>query len=292
MENIQNAKSIILTYISKVSLGSLTGSDKEADNISSIKKINVGVEQYPYKSSQAVRRALRDQFETMGEELSETVAIKIDKSPSSTKCEPDNYIDDDLFGFMRASEKGKTATKRTSPVRVSALVALNEYQGDLDFGTNYMSVKAGGDPNIFETEIHAGLYRGTILIELDRIGCGEGFKNDSESDKRKKRVFILLDAIKNLWGSGRQSRFLSDISPKFLVAAIMKTKNPIFLESVTLNQNKINDKILQETLEDYNDQILDYVIGMRSEMFECSLEHGTIKDAFDKMKNWVENYYK
>lgn len=290
MENIKNAKAIVMTYIAKVTLGSLSGSDKEAENISSIKKINVGVEQYPYKSSQAVRRAIRDQLGTMGEKLSEGVASTIKKGASTTLCDPANYIDDDLFGYMSA-EAGQTANKRTSPVRVSALVALNEYQGDLDFGTNYMSVKAGGDPNIFETEIHAGLYRGTILIELDRVGCDEGFKNELPNEEKKRRILLLLDAIKNLWGAGRQSRFLSDISPKFLVSAIMKTKNPIFLESVLLDGNEINEKVLQETLNDYQDQILDYTIGMRSDMFQCKLNSGTIKDAFDKMKGWVDNFY-
>ena len=51
------------------------------------------------------------------------------------------------MGTEEAAEgrKGK-ATKRTSVVRVSPLVALNPYLGDLDFGTNYMATKAGGDP--------------------------------------------------------------------------------------------------------------------------------------------------
>ena len=290
MENIKNAKAVVITYIAKVSLGSLSGSDKEAENISSIKKINVGVDQYPYKSSQAVRRAIRDQLGTMGEKLSEGVASTIAKGASTTLCDPANYIDDDLFGYMSA-EAGQTANKRTSPVRVSALVALNEYQGDLDFGTNYMSVKAGGDPNIFETEIHAGLYRGSILIELDRVGCDEGFEKDLPNEEKRRRVILLLDAIKNLWGAGRQSRFLSDISPKFLVSAIMKTKNPIFLESVILNGNEINNNVLQETLDDYQDQILDHTIGMRSDMFKCNMDYVTIKNAFDKMKRWVEEYF-
>ena len=47
-----NAKCLTLTYLTRASYASLNGSDKEADNISSIKKIkmNDGLE-YPYKSS-------------------------------------------------------------------------------------------------------------------------------------------------------------------------------------------------------------------------------------------------
>ena len=95
-----------------------------------------------------------------------------------------------------------------------------------------MSVKAGGNgnPNIFETEIHGGLYRGTILVELDRIGSGEGFEDDIDDREKAERVEALLDALQNLWSSGRQSRFLADLSPKFVAAAITTVKAPIFLE--------------------------------------------------------------
>lgn len=109
-------------------------------------------------------------------------------------------------------------------MRVSPLISLCRYEGDLDFGTNYMGVKDKGDPNIFETEIHSGIYRGSILIELDRVGCGEGFETNLPADEKANRVKALLDAIKNLWSTGRQTRFLADISPKFVAAAIMRVK--------------------------------------------------------------------
>ena len=230
---MKNAKALTITYLTTVSLGSLNGSDKEADNIVSIKKFSKGAEQYPYGSSQWLRRALRDQLTSMGWPTSEGVSASIAKGASTTLQKPEEYIDDDLFGFMGTEkgdeEKKGAAYKRTSPVRVSPLISFDKYEGDLDFGTNYMGVKAGGTPNIFETEIHSGLYRGTILVELDRVGCGEGFGKELPAEEKARRVKGLLAAIKNLWSSGRQTRFLSDISPKYLVAAILKVKNPVFL---------------------------------------------------------------
>ena len=71
----------------------------------------------------------------------------------------------------------------------------------------------------------------------------------------------------------------------------MKTKNPVFLESIQLEGNKIEDGMLGETLTDYHDQILDFVIGLRSGMFECGLEHVTLKDAFEKITSWVDEFY-
>jgi len=192
--------------------------------------------------------------------------------------------------------KGEAATTRTSPVRVSPLVSLNKYEGDLDFGTNYMGVKAGGDPNIFETEIHSGVYRGTVLIELDRVGCGDGFKDEEKglnSEERSKRVNSLLDAMKNLWSSGRQTRFLADISPKFIAAAMLTTKNPIFLESVIPANNGVNIAVLQEVSKDFEDEIKASVFGARKDMFSA-LPEGTITigEAFNTMKKWVNEHYK
>lgn len=290
------AKALTLTYLTPVSFASLNGSDKEADNISSIKKIKVGKEDYPYVSSQAVRRALRNQLEVLGRTLSEGEAAKIAKGAATTKQEPANYIDDDLFGYMgteeaAAGKKGK-ATKRTSVVRVSPLIALNPYQGDLDFGTNYMGTKAGGDPNIFETEIHSGLYRGSILIELDRVGSGDGFDKDLSNTEKAQRVKDLLTAIKNLWASGRQSRFLADIAPKFVAAAMLKTKNPIFLESIQVNEKKLNTSMIAETIKDYKKEIVASTIGTRQGFFEGSIDGAkSIGDAFDEMGKWVDEYY-
>ncbi len=294
---MKTAKALTLTYLTPVSFASLNGSDKEADNISNIKKISVGVEQFPYVSSQAVRRALRNQLEVLGRPLSEGVAAKISKGAATTKQEPENYIDDDLFGYMgtesaEGKNKGK-ATKRTSVVRVSPLLALTPYQADLDFGTNYMSVKAGGDPNIFETEIHSGLYRGSILIELDRVGCGDGFDGKQiENREKAARVKALLSAVKNLWASGRQTRFLADISPKFIAAAMLKTKNPIFLESVQVEGKKLNVDMIKETLKDYKSETISSVIGLRKGVFIGDIENSkSIGEAFDEMATWVDQHY-
>jgi len=293
---MKTAKALTLTYLTPVSFASLNGSDKEADNISSIKKISVGTEQLPYVSSQAVRRALRNQLEVLGEKLSEGVTASQAKGAATTEQEPAKYIDDDLFGYMgteTGSEgaKGKS-TKRTSVVRVSPLIAQNPYMGDLDFGTNYMGVKAGGDPNIFETEIHSGMYRGTILIELDRVGSGDGFDKDIDNKEKAARVKNLLIAIKNLWASGRQTRFLADISPKFVAAAMLKTKNPIFLESIQVKGNVLNTEMIKETLSDYSAETVASVIGMRKGVFTGEVDNSmSIGDAFDEMKRWIDEYY-
>ena len=290
--------SITITYLSKVSFASLNGADKEVDNINPIKKVTLAnEEQLPYVSSQAIRRALRDQLGSAGWPLSKIEPPKSPKAPVVTSLDPAQFIDDDLFGFMDASGRAN----RTSPVRVEGLLSLSQYKGDLDYGTNFMGegvlTKEGKrvEPNIFETEIHSGFYKGTILIELDRIGSGQGFDEDGElaAEEKAKRALGLLDAFQNLWSSGRQSRFLADISPKFIAAAYMKAKNPIFLESVqVIEGNKVNTDQLNEVAKDYGRFIEDYTLAGQSAIFENGDEMNSLSEGFDKIRNWVTDYYK
>jgi len=294
---MKDAKALTITYLTPVSFASLNGSDKEAENISNIKKITRETDQFPYVSAQAVRRALRDQLAVMGKTLSEGVAAKIKKGAATTQQDPAQYIDDDLFGYMGTEEakEGKkgSSTKRTSPVRVSPLVSLHKYEGDLDFATNFMGVEAGGDPNIFETEIHSGLYRGTILIELDRVGCKDGFNKDLQNTEKAARVKDFLVAFKNLWTSGRQTRFLADISPKFVAAAMLTVKNPIFLESVVVVNGSLDADLLKETIADCTKETKALVIGARKGLFSnLPAETVSVGDAFNTMADWIDQYYK
>ncbi len=285
--------SITITYLSKVSFASLNGSDSDADNINTIKKITLeDNSELPYVSSQAIRRALRNQLESFGWKVSNIEPSKKEKAPAFTECDPVKYIDDDLFGYMKAQETGQKARTRTSPIRVESLVALSEYKADLDFSINLMGREKGADPNPFETEIHSGIYRGTVLIELDRIGCGsetEGFAKELANEEKVKRVYAFVDAFQNLWSSGRQTRFLADISPKFFAAALMKAKNPVFLETVNY---PVDIESLNTVVSDYSDFIDEHVFAGQEAVFsDIKGEYVTLKDGFEKMKKWVKEYY-
>ena len=290
--------SITITYLSKVSFASLNGADKDVDNINPIKKITLdnGTE-LPYVSSQAIRRALRDRLEEMGQPIS-MVTPGEGKNPASTEGDPSTYIDDDLFGYMNASAR----SQRTSAIRVESLVAINTYKGDLDYGTNFMGVDKGGEPNIYETEIHSGVYRGTILIELDRIGKGrivnENKKtkfDDSEyitNEEKQKRVLAFVDAFRTLWSTGRQSRFLADISPKFIAAAYMSVKNPVFLESVNIDKSgKVNSDILSTVVDDYQKFISDHVFAGQKASLNLDESVLSLEEGFNKIESWVKDYF-
>lgn len=288
--------SITITYLSKVSFASLNGADKDVDNINPIKKVTLdnGTE-LPYVSSQALRRALRNRLQEMGKPISQVTPGE-GKNPPATEGNPGKYYDDDLFGYMNANAR----SQRTSPIRVESLLALNTYKGDLDYGTNFMGSDKGGEPNIYETEVHSGIYRGTILIELDRIGNGQTIKNvfdDSDfvasKEDKKQRVLDFIDAFRTLWSSGRQSRFLADISPKFIAAAFMSVKNPIFLESVNIDKNgEVQVEELSSVVSDYGKFVSDHVFASQKSTLNTNTEAASLKDGFEKIEGWVKEYYR
>jgi len=287
--------SITITYLSKVSFASLNGSDKDVDNINPIKKVTLNNgQELPYVSSQAIRRALRDRLEEMGKPISQVTPGE-GKNPPATEGDPKKYYDDDLFGYMNANAR----SQRTSPVRVESLLALTSYKGDLDYATNFMGTSKGGDPNIYETEIHSGLYRGTILIELDRIGKGQTIKNKYEeidfleNAEKEQRVLDFLDAFRTLWSSGRQTRFLADISPKFIAAAYMKVKNPIFLESINVNkEGHVIIEGLDGVVSDYNKFVQDHVFAGQKATLQTTGEVNSLQEGFEKIEHWIKDYFK
>lgn len=304
--------SITITYLSKVSFASLNGSDKEVDNINPIKKVTLqNGEELPYVSSQAIRRALRDKLEELEHKISPVGESSTDKGAPKTEMNPSKYIDDDLFGYMDAS-KGKdgeagTSKVRTSPIRVESLLALATYKGDLDYATNFMGKKIGLNPNIFETEIHSGVYRGTILIELDRIGMETKLKDNKTKDdksrelvtvdlvdnkEKAKRVTDFLNAFQTMWSQGRQTRFLADISPKFMAVGLMKSKNPIFLEAVDLTEDgKVDIKKLQSVVSDYGKFIENHLFAVQEAVFPKEDGMVSLKEGFESLEKWIKAYY-
>jgi CRISPR-associated protein Cst2 len=231
------SKAIVIGYLAKVSAANVNASHTEG-NVVVAKKVTLpDGTTVPYISGQAIRRMLRDRLEELGYRLSEPFAT-VSGQEVTPPVRPWEFIDEDLFGYLDPSG----GRRRTSPVRVSAAVGLFPFQGDRDLGTRSFErfgqeMAAGG--NMFETELYANLFKGTVLVELDRVGVFKpietGEKNERilPADERTKRLQTLFEALNILWGGGRTARMLADLSPKFLVYARLKVKHPVFLEALT-----------------------------------------------------------
>lgn len=271
-----SAKCLNISYLFKASVGSINGSFTEG-NVSTVKKITLpdgGT--IPYVSGQSLRHTMRARLEDDGYELSPLLKTEEKKGVDVSAGNPQKYIDDDLFGYMIAS-KGENR-RRTAPVRVSPAVGVFEYRGDRDLGTKSKEATAGemeAGGNMFETEIYYNFFRTTVFVELDRLGKFREFELGEEKgelelsdDEKNNRVNALIGTIGTLWGGGKQSRILTDMSPKFLVGTHQATKCPIFLEGfdVTEKEELVIEPII-EILKDHESIIEETAVGLRSGVF-------------------------
>lgn len=303
------SKSLVIGYLAKVSAANVNASHTEG-NVVVAKKVTLpDGSTIPYISGQAIRRMLRDRLEELGYPLSEPFA-KVDGQEVTPPVRPWEFVDEDLFGYLDPSG----GRRRTSPVRVSAAVGLFPFQGDRDLGTRSFerfgkAMEAGG--NMFETELYANLFKGTILIELDRVGVfrpleiGQDAEQRLPADERRRRLQTLLEALNILWGGGRTARMLADLSPKFLAYARLKVKHPVFLEALAAHYEDsryvLELKPLVHALQKFNgyrEQVLfglePGIFGNEEEIRETLGQYGavlTVHEALEQAKQDVETLW-
>ncbi len=235
----------------------------------------------------------------------QTIKNQNQQSLVKIPAELDN-VDTTQINNVGKDEGGESTRKRTSPLRVSPAFGLFRLNSDRDLGTrSAMEVKGSADAggSIFETEITSNIFRSSLLLELDRVGVWKRYettdRNDWKNDpkrrislelsERKQRIKLLLESLKYLWGGGRQSRFLVDLVPTFIIYARTTQKFPLFLNCLNVHYNnsnsdinyRINTELLQETINDYSDVIQNIIVGIRKDMFTNS------ESDFTKMFNNV-----
>ncbi len=268
---------LCLYYVTHPTLDSGNGGWSEGNIVTRKRFTAPDGTQYPYWSGQCVRRMIRNYWDSNGEKVS---PVSKKGKISTSSCDPNNYLDDDCFGYM---DEEKAKLSRTGPVRVSPLIGCFKFRpDDRDLGIN--SGESNKDNNIFETEQTYNAYYGCILVELDRIGEfkkgeGEVEKDGSLSDPLKKaRLASLVEAIENLWGGGKQGRLLSNVSPQFIVATLQYGKNPFLLGLLKLDSsfNIINGDGIAKLLNARKEYISDILVGYTPGVANCKDVAGLI----------------
>lgn len=161
----------------------------------------------------------------------------------------------------------------------------------------------GPGGNIFETEIYYNYFRVNFLVELDRLGTFQDFELDKGSkgkiqplsiDKKRERLSYLLQALTHIWGGGKQSRLLTDMSPKFLAITFQNSKAPIFLETLTVKENEeLHIEAIQEVLSSNKSSIRHQILGLQSGIFKNADFEGLgdvmpIQKAFEAAGQYIQ----
>ena len=270
---------------------------ERTDNAVKVKVIRKGRDVYPYVSAQAVRYWWRETLQKkFGWNLS---PIERGTKVAYTSADPIQYEDDDMFGYMRAAkekieETGKrvnVTVTRISPLKNSPLLSIYPQSPTNDFGV--MARQKEGDPVPYEHEFYSTIFKGIFSIDIDLAGRfyeieKSGYQNMSPKliskakemglehneeekywrlpvDIRRKRIKETILALPYLSGGAKLTEHLTDVSPKFLILAVIEGGNHIFMN--VADENGINFDALSQVIEDYKDIILSDVYIAKREGF-------------------------
>lgn len=295
MSELSRVNTLCYYHLSLVNVGSPNAGFTEGNVQTTKKVLGYDGNWYAYISSQCQNRGRRELLAHMGWKLSEIVAGKVE----TTLCNPHDYIDDDLFGFLDASKN----LKRVAPVRTSPMISLNPYKGDRDLLTReYRASEASSQGgSMVETEIYSAIMKGGVLIELDRVGVFEDEKPPLTGREKAERVKALIDTFYTPWFGGKMTRFLQDFSPRFAVFVFQGVKLPFLLNNFVLKKGSILPDPILEALDNHSQHTRTVIVGKThfqpcEDLMKALENHDGVvvlpmKDAFDTAKHLVDEVY-
>ncbi len=191
---------VVAVYYSFPSNQNASGSS--GTNLISQKIIPWGHDAQPriYVSPFALKRRIRDYWIKSGED----VILREDKvlseaNASNKDLRGIDFIDYDLFGYMKDQGKGKVANTRPGPVTTWGAVSLEPYHSFVDFNTNLISTtnsESGG--SIINRSISPELYFTSFAINPDMVGLDFTDPDDKEQilKRKRERLKLFFEALK------------------------------------------------------------------------------------------------
>jgi len=103
-------------------------------------------------------------------------------------------------------------------------------------------------------------------------------------EERKKRIKETLLALSGLTGGAKESTYLTEVSPKLIIASALNIANHIFMDSMKVADGRVivDVDVLTELVKDYKENFLSPVfIGLRKGFLEDSEYEKVSKPGLD-----------
>ena len=230
---------LFATIVTPTAIAANNRGEGDGSTLSTLQKITRGNDQYTTVSAEAIRWALREYFQHHQlEEVNRTFDPDQDQYHlKDERCNADQYIDDDLFGYMDAKKdkENKNATiKRRGVLEVSRAISLDPYWGDVTFGS-----KGGekGKTSIHSTEVHCTAYQYTVALTPEHL-------------QKPKRAADALDALVSIQHvGGNHSRFLYEFRPESIVLRVTDDPSPWIMGCFTRIGNDVGCHELERLIK-------------------------------------------
>jgi CRISPR-associated protein Cst2 len=254
-----------ITFLTKVEKSILNASGTSGGNLTELKKTTeIDGTQRVFVSGSSVKWSIKKYFEEnenrTGEKRS-PITEKEEGAQISSACDPEKYIDDDLFGYFNTAKK----VARNAPVKTSGMISVFEVGPDTDNLVRYS--QASENHSLFDKEVSTNIFRSSWAIELDRIGKDEGkAKIDLKPDKKEKRVKLFLEALFNLWQRTQQTNYLTNTQPDLMTVTFREDKALIVGDKLSIDKHyNVDIEALEEILEYHKGKIsLSYIASHKS----------------------------
>ncbi|GIU72270.1 MAG: type I-B CRISPR-associated protein Cas7/Cst2/DevR [Candidatus Nitrosocaldaceae archaeon] len=256
------ARFMEIVFLTKVEKSNINASGTEG-NITTLKKTTeIDDTQRVFISGASIKYSIKEYLADLGFPLSpviskaaEDVESGTKASQITTKCDPQNYIDDDLFGYMNTA----TAQKRVAPIKTNGMISLFPYTNDLNRGVRFDP--KGQNHSLYDIEIVTTIFRSNWAVELDRIGR-EGDKDIISNEEKEKRIKAFIESIFNLWSRVKQTNYLTDISPQVITIVFRDDKTLTIGDKLRIDANyNLDIDALLEAIKRHKNRIKEFYIG-------------------------------
>lgn len=267
-------------------------------NVSALKRISrADGNSYTYISRQALIFSLKNNLGWLDTETAAQGKVAQYTWDSNIKESPEI----DLFGYMKT--KGSDSKIRAAVVRFSNAISLENYSGDMEFGTNLSLANRTPDKKgllPYNAEIHKSYYAYTVTVDLDLVGVDKNDGINLQKDniqECKDRIIKLLEGIEFLHREIKADS--KNMNPIFAIGGIYNIKNPFFANRLELSEyKKLNISLIKEILDSINSKNMGKTyIGCLLEKFsngneiKSELKSESIVNFFNKLREEVNNYY-
>lgn len=267
-------------------------------NISALKRISrADGNSYTYISRQALIFSLKNNLGWLDTETAPQGKVAQYTWDSNIKESPEI----DLFGYMKT--KGSDSKIRAAVVKFSNAISLENYSGDMEFGTNLSLANRTPDKKgllPYNVEIHKSYYAYTVTVDLDLVGVDKNDGINLQKDNIQEcndRIIKLLEGIEFLHREIKADS--KNMNPIFAIGGIYNIKNPFFANRLELSEyKKLNISLIKEILDSINSKdmgktYIGCLLGKFSNGNEIKseLKSESIVNFFNKLREEVNNYY-
>lgn len=245
---------------------------------------------FSYLSGQFIKSKIKETLIENGEALSKPQIIQetAKKNTPTTSCNPFEYMDDDLFGYMnviKSETHTNPGTTRIAPFKISYFLGKEgDYKKDFAVKQNgalkdgeLTTMPLDDDNRFFASTSYSGcfsldvnmagrFFKGSTagfmnLAETfpeqdyeNIIEAADEFETVLKKEVRSERIQKLLKTLPYLSGGARRSTVFSDLSPKFVIYCVTDSGNHLFQEIAGIYSH-FNVKSLMESVCDFSECI-------------------------------------